>query len=183
MFEKGHFGTCHRCQLTGKHIQAIKHVPLYLNTVAEHPFEYLIIGPMPWSKAGSNFLLTVMCQAMRYPAAHPLKNITTSSYTVQESQRLSSQTRDLTSPPTCCRSFKTYTVPGSGMLISSVAVATSVVRSPPSFDQAAVFEGELYIPDYAMLRGHLKNSESLAKLDVMLKHLPDPKQTPLLTPL
>lgn len=69
------------------------------------------------------------------------------------------------------------------MLISSVAVATSVVRSPPSFDQAAEFEGELYIPDYAMLRGHLKNSESLAKLDVMLKHLPDPKQTPLLTPL
>ena len=47
---------------------------MYAIPVAEHPFEHL-----PCSKSGSNFLLTVMCQATRYPAAFPLRNITTKS--------------------------------------------------------------------------------------------------------
>ena len=45
-------------------------------------FEYLIIdcvGPLPRSKAGSHYLLTVMCQSTRYPAAYPLRSITTKS--------------------------------------------------------------------------------------------------------
>ncbi|XP_030271930.1 uncharacterized protein LOC115581177 isoform X1 [Sparus aurata] len=74
--------TCHTCQLTGKPNQVIKPAPLYPIPVAEHPFEHLIVdcvGPLPRSKSGSNFLLTVMCQATRYPAAFPLRNITTKS--------------------------------------------------------------------------------------------------------
>ena len=35
------------------------------------------VRPLPKSKAGSNYLLTVMCQATRYPAAYPLRSITT----------------------------------------------------------------------------------------------------------
>ena len=35
------------------------------------------VGPLPKSKAGSNYLLTVMCQATMYPAAYPLRSITT----------------------------------------------------------------------------------------------------------
>ena len=74
--------TCHVCQLTGKPNQIIKPAPLYPIPVAEQPFEHLIIdcvGPLPRSKVGSNFLFTVMCQATRYPAAYPLRNITTKS--------------------------------------------------------------------------------------------------------
>ena len=74
--------TCHVCQLTGKPNQIIKPAPLYPIPVAEQPFEQLIIdcvGPLPRSKVGSNFVFTVMCRATRYPAAYPLRNITTKS--------------------------------------------------------------------------------------------------------
>ena len=53
---------------------------MYPIPAAEHPFEHLIfdcVGPLPHSKSGSNFLLTVMCQATCYPATFPLRNITT----------------------------------------------------------------------------------------------------------
>nr|XP_033964458.1 uncharacterized protein LOC117465610 [Pseudochaenichthys georgianus] len=74
--------TCNTCQLTGKPNQVIKPAPLYPIPVVGNPFEHLIVdcvGPLPRSKAGNNFLLTVMCQATRYPAAYPLRNITTRS--------------------------------------------------------------------------------------------------------
>lgn len=46
------------------------------------PFEHLIVdcvGPQPPSKSGATYLLTVMCQATRYPAAYPLRTITARS--------------------------------------------------------------------------------------------------------
>ncbi|XP_055721489.1 uncharacterized protein LOC129813225 [Salvelinus fontinalis] len=74
--------TCHTCQLTGKPNQAIKPVPLFPIPVLSQPFEYLIIdcvGPLPRSKKGSSYLFTVMCQTTRFPAAYPLRSITTKS--------------------------------------------------------------------------------------------------------
>ena len=71
---------CHTCQLTGKPNRPLKPVSLYPIPVVGKPFEYLImdcVGPLPKSKAGSNYLLTVMCLATRYPAAYPLRSITT----------------------------------------------------------------------------------------------------------
>lgn len=71
--------SCHVCQLTGKPNQKIKPAPLYPIPVVNEPFEYLLIdcvGPLPVSKSGSKYLLTVMCQATRYPAAFPLRSIT-----------------------------------------------------------------------------------------------------------
>lgn len=64
----------------GKPNQTIKPAPLCPIPVAEHPFEHLIVdcvGPLPCSKSGNAFLLTVMCQSTRYLAAYPLRNITT----------------------------------------------------------------------------------------------------------
>lgn len=60
----------------------MKPAPLVPISVADQAFEHLLIdcvGPLPRSKAGSHFLLPVMCQATRYPAAYPLRNITTRS--------------------------------------------------------------------------------------------------------
>lgn len=57
--------TCHTCQVTGKPSQAINPVPLCPIPVVDNPFEHLIIdcvGPLPKSKSGSEYLLTVMCQ-------------------------------------------------------------------------------------------------------------------------
>ena len=46
------------------------------------PFEHIIVdsvGPLTPSRSGPKYLLTFMCQATRYPAAHPLWSITTRS--------------------------------------------------------------------------------------------------------
>ena len=74
--------TCHTCQLTGKPNQCIKPAPLHPIAVANKPFEHLLIdcvGPLPKSKSGSLYLFTVLCQTARYPAAFPMRNITTKS--------------------------------------------------------------------------------------------------------
>lgn len=71
--------TCHTCQLTGKPNQTLKTAPLYPIPVMNQPFEYLVVdcvGPLPKSRAGSKYLLTVMCQTTRFPAAYPLRSIT-----------------------------------------------------------------------------------------------------------
>ena len=78
----GYIKTCHTCQMTGKPNQNIKPAPLSPIPVISQPFEHLIIdcvGPLPGSKSGSNYLLTVMSQSTRYPAAYPLRTITAKS--------------------------------------------------------------------------------------------------------
>ena len=72
--------TCHVCQITGKPNQSIKPAPLCPIPAVGQPFEHLIIdcvGPLPPSKSGCAYLLTVMCQATRYPAVYPLRTIKT----------------------------------------------------------------------------------------------------------
>lgn len=72
--------TCQVCQLTGKPNQRVKSAPLQPIPAISQPFEYLIVdcvGPLPCAKSGSKYLLTVMCQSTRYPAAYPLRSITT----------------------------------------------------------------------------------------------------------
>lgn len=72
--------TCHVCQLTGKPNQGIKPAPLQPIPAVSEPFERLIVdcvGPLPCAKSGCKYLLTVMCQSTRYPAAYPLRSITT----------------------------------------------------------------------------------------------------------
>ncbi|XP_030276904.1 uncharacterized protein LOC115583846 [Sparus aurata] len=72
--------SCHTCQITGKPNQVIKPAPLHPIPAIGEPFEHIIIdcvGPLPPSRSGAKYLLTVMCQATRYPAAYPLRSITT----------------------------------------------------------------------------------------------------------
>ncbi len=72
--------TCHVCQLTGKPNQCIKAAPLQPIPAISEPFECLIVdcvGPLLPAKSGCKYLPTVMCQSTRYPAAYPLRSITT----------------------------------------------------------------------------------------------------------
>ncbi|KAI7790505.1 hypothetical protein IRJ41_012050 [Triplophysa rosa] len=74
--------SCHVCQMTGKPNQKIPLAPLQPIAAVKTPFEYLIVdcvGPLPRSKAGHAYLLTIMCQSTRYPAAYPLRSITAKS--------------------------------------------------------------------------------------------------------
>ena len=47
------------------------------------------VGPLPPSKSGCIYLLTVMCQTTRYPAVYPLRSITTRSIVKALSQFIS----------------------------------------------------------------------------------------------
>lgn len=71
--------TCHTCQLTGKPNQVVPPAPLVPIPVIGEPFEHVIVdcvGPLPKTKSGNQFLLTIMCTATRFPEAIPLRRIT-----------------------------------------------------------------------------------------------------------
>ncbi len=84
--------TCHTCQIVGKANEVLAPAPLYPIPVVSNPFEYLTIdcvGPLSPSKAGSTYMLTVMCQTTRYPAVYPLRKITTKAVVKALSQFIS----------------------------------------------------------------------------------------------
>ncbi|XP_047485268.1 uncharacterized protein LOC125036565 [Penaeus chinensis] len=71
--------SCAICQLVGKPNQIIPPAPLEPIPVINNPFSKVIIdcvGPMPKTKRGNQFLLTIMCCSTRYPDAIPLRSIT-----------------------------------------------------------------------------------------------------------
>uniref|UniRef100_A0A3B1JS97 Gypsy retrotransposon integrase-like protein 1 n=1 Tax=Astyanax mexicanus TaxID=7994 RepID=A0A3B1JS97_ASTMX len=62
--------SCHACQVAGKPNQGIPPAPLCPIPVVGEPFEHLLldcVGPLPKSKSGNQYLLTVMCMATRFP--------------------------------------------------------------------------------------------------------------------
>uniref|UniRef100_A0AAY4BUY6 Gypsy retrotransposon integrase-like protein 1 n=1 Tax=Denticeps clupeoides TaxID=299321 RepID=A0AAY4BUY6_9TELE len=70
--------SCHRCQIAGKPNQVIPPAPLRPIPVISEPFERIIldcVGPLPTTKSGHRYLLTIMCAATRYPEAVPLRSL------------------------------------------------------------------------------------------------------------
>ena len=70
--------TCHTCQMVGKPNQKIPTAPLKPIPAFEEPFSRVIIdcvGPLPKTKSGQQYLLTIMCASTRFPEAIPLRNI------------------------------------------------------------------------------------------------------------
>ncbi|XP_072180884.1 uncharacterized protein [Diadema setosum] len=71
--------TCHVCQVVGKPNQKIPPAPLNPIPAFDEPFSTVIIdcvGPLPKTKAGHEYLLTMMCASTRFPEAVPLRRIT-----------------------------------------------------------------------------------------------------------
>ena len=71
--------TCHACQVVGKPNQTIPAAPLKPIPAFEEPFSRVIVdcvGPLPKTKSGNQYLLTIMCASTRFPEAIPLRNIT-----------------------------------------------------------------------------------------------------------
>ena len=74
-----HCNSCHVCQMVGKPNQNIPVAPLKPIPAFDQPFSHVIIdcvGPLPKTKAGHQFLLTMMCSSTRFPEAIPLRSIT-----------------------------------------------------------------------------------------------------------
>ena len=70
---------CVVCQRSGKKGQDVPKVKLKPIPVVEEPFSRVVmdcVGPLPRSKKGHQYLLTIMCMATRYVEAVPLRNIT-----------------------------------------------------------------------------------------------------------
>lgn len=74
--------SCHVCQVVRKPNQKIHPAPLHPIPAIGEPFERVIldcIGPLPRTRTGNQYLLTIMWAATRYPEAVPLCKITSSS--------------------------------------------------------------------------------------------------------
>ena len=70
---------CHTCQVTGKPNEVIPPAPLNPILVTSEPFEKVvldIVGPLPKTRKGNQYLLTLMDVTTRYPEVFPLKTIT-----------------------------------------------------------------------------------------------------------
>ena len=74
--------TCHTCQMVGKPNQTIPKAQLQPIPAFDEPFSRILIdcvGPLPRTKSGNEYLLTIMCTSTRFPEAIPLRNIKTNS--------------------------------------------------------------------------------------------------------
>jgi hypothetical protein len=71
--------TCHVCQVVGKPNQKVPVAPLHPIPVIDEPFTTVIVdcvGPLPKTRSGNEYLLTIMDTASRFPEAIPLRKIT-----------------------------------------------------------------------------------------------------------
>ncbi len=71
--------SCHVCQKIGKPNQTIPPAPLYPIPAIGEPFERVMVdcvGPLPRTKSGNQYLLTIMCTSTRFPEVIPLRKIT-----------------------------------------------------------------------------------------------------------
>ena len=74
--------SCHTCQVVGKPNQKIPIAPLRPIPAFNEPFSRIIVdcvGPLPKTRSGNQYLLTIMCASTRFPEAIPLRNITASN--------------------------------------------------------------------------------------------------------
>lgn len=68
--------SCNTCQIVGKPNQSIPKAPLQPIPAFEEPFSRIIIDcvdPLPRTRSGNQYLLTIMCASTRFPEAIPLK--------------------------------------------------------------------------------------------------------------
>ena len=74
--------TCYTCQMVGKPNQTISKAQLQPIPAFDEPFSRILIdcvGPLPRTKSGNEYLLTIMCTSTRFPEVIPLRNIKTKS--------------------------------------------------------------------------------------------------------
>ena len=70
--------TCHECQMIGSPNVKIPKAPLITIPSVGEPFEEVVIdvvGPLPRTKSGKEYVLTLMDRVSRYPEAIPLSSV------------------------------------------------------------------------------------------------------------
>ena len=72
--------SCHTCQVVGKYQADPPVAPLHPIPVVGEPFSRVVIdcvGPLPRTRSGNQYILTIMCTATRFPEGIPVRNIKT----------------------------------------------------------------------------------------------------------
>ena len=70
--------SCKTCQTVGKPNQTVPVAPLKPIPAFGEPFSHVqidCVGPLPKTKKGNQYILTIMCTSTRFPEAIPLRNI------------------------------------------------------------------------------------------------------------
>ena len=70
--------SCDTCQRVGKPNQGVRPAPLEPIPVVDEPFRKIeidCVGPLPRTRRGNEYLLTIMCVSTRFPEAIPLRSI------------------------------------------------------------------------------------------------------------
>ncbi|XP_068215900.1 uncharacterized protein [Palaemon carinicauda] len=73
-----HCKSCHQCQMVGKPNQKITKAPLIPIPAVEEPFTQIVIdivGPLPKTKTGFQYMLTIMDRTTRFPEVIPVRGI------------------------------------------------------------------------------------------------------------
>ncbi|XP_068208702.1 uncharacterized protein [Palaemon carinicauda] len=73
-----HCKSCHQCQMVEKPNQKITKAPLILIPAVEEPFTQIVIdivGPLPKTKTGFQYMLTIMDRTTRFPEVIPVRGI------------------------------------------------------------------------------------------------------------
>ncbi|XP_068215486.1 uncharacterized protein [Palaemon carinicauda] len=76
---KKYIAICETCQVMGKPNQGVPRAPLHPIPSLGEPFSELVVdvvGPLPRTKTGFVYVLTIMDRASRYPEAIPMRKIT-----------------------------------------------------------------------------------------------------------
>ena len=75
---KRYVNSCHECQIAGKPNKPVPKAPLINIPSVGKPFEEVVIdmvGPLPKSKRGNEYILTMIDRMSRYPEAIPVRNM------------------------------------------------------------------------------------------------------------
>ena len=73
-----HCKSCHVCQVVGKPNETVPKAPLFPIPAVSEPFSEIlidIVGPLPKSSSGMEYILTIMDRTTRYPEAYPMRKI------------------------------------------------------------------------------------------------------------
>ena len=77
---------CHVCQISGKPNEVVPKAPLIPIVVPHEAFTKVIIdcvGPLPKTRKGNQYMVTIMCPTTRYPIAVPVRNISAKTVITQ----------------------------------------------------------------------------------------------------
>ena len=171
-----HCKSCHTCQMVGKPNQTIPKACLQPIPAFDEPFSRIIIdcvGPLPKTKSGCQYLMTIMCDSTRFPEAIPLRNYTVDKKLSDVNYTVNTPGRRKQKQLCHINMLKKY-IDRDSSVISSVNLVNSVPLEQNQMDSE-----DMNFVQSDPASSKLKNSDILEDLDQKLSHLTSDKKLEL----